>query len=312
MGYAKKFFKDNVILGLERPDLFAKYKKSIHDGFLLYGPPGIGKTFVCGALAKEAKMKLLVVSIHQLLDMYLGNTEKNIHAVFEQARENAPCMILFDEIDGLGVSRRVSRESGNASSALALNQLLMEMDGLESDNKNVIVMGTTNAPQDVDTALLRSGRFTNILYMRPPDKEDRTKLFEFYVDDIPKGKLDYGKLGEESNNLSPADIKAVVKTAVTPLIAEAAEGGRTKDLTTDSLLSAIRSRRAAGSTMIKWYEDVDKVLQKGGFSEEDKLLYSDMLKDVKKRVKRAPRKNRRRARKAKSSMEITNGERLRS
>lgn len=289
MNYAKKFFHDNIILGLKRPDLFAKYKKNIHDGFLLYGPPGIGKTYLVGALAKEAKMKLLVVSIHQLLNMYLGNTEKNIHAIFEQARKNAPCIILFDEIDGLGMSRNISRESGTTSSALALQQLLMEMDSLENENKDVIVIGTTNAPQDIDTALLRSGRFTNMLYMRPPDKEDRTKLFEFYADDIPKEQLDYEKLGGESNNLSPADIKAVVKGAVTPLIAEAAEGGKAKELTTDDLLHAIHSRRASGSTMIKWYEDMDRVLHKGGFSEEEKLLYGDMLKDIKKRTKIAPR-----------------------
>lgn len=296
MAHAKKFFNDNIILGLKRPDLFEKYKKNIHDGFLLYGPPGIGKTYIVGALAKEANMKLLVVSIHQLLNMYLGETEKNIHEIFEQARDNAPCIILFDEIDGLGMSRRVSRESGNASSALSLNQLLMEMDGLESENENVIVMGTTNAPQDIDNALLRSGRFTNMLYMRPPDKEDRAKTFEFYVDDIPQEQLDYDKLGEESKNLSPADIKAVVKAAVTPLIAEAAESGEAKKLATDDLLTAIHSRRSSGSTMIKWYEDMNKVLQKGGFSEEDKLLYGDMMKDMKKRVK-PPSGRRRRSKK---------------
>lgn len=301
MDYAKKFLKDNVILGLKRPDLFAKYKKSIHDGFLFFGPPGVGKTYLAGALAKEANMKLLVVSIHQLLDQYLGNTEKNIHKVFEQARENAPCIILLDEIDGLGVSRNVSREAGAASQALALNQLLTEMDGLENDNENVIVIGTTNAPQDIDTALLRSGRFTNMLYMRPPDKEDRTKLFEFYTEDIPKDELDYEKLGNESNNLSPADIHAVVKAAVTPLIAEAAETDELKDLTTDGLLKAIRSRRASGSTMIKWYEDMDKILKRGGFSEEEKLLYGDLLNDIKQRVK-SPRKKRRRSRK--SSLEV--------
>lgn len=292
MDYAKKFFNDNVILGLKRPDLFAKYKKNIRDGFLLYGPPGIGKTYIVGALAKEAKMKMLVVSIHQLLDQYVGNTEKNIHAVFEQARENAPCIILFDEIDGLGASRNISRESGSASSALALNQLLMEMDGLESDNENVIVMGTTNSPQDIDSALLRSGRFTNMLYMRPPDKEDRTKLFKFYAEDIPAEKIDYEKLGGESGNLSPADINAVVKAAVTPLIAEAAESGEIKNLTTEDLLRTIRARRASGSTMIKWYEDVDKILRKGGFTEEDKLLYGEMLKDMKTRIKRPSGKRR--------------------
>ncbi|MEM3858864.1 MAG: ATP-binding protein [Candidatus Micrarchaeaceae archaeon] len=285
MDYAKKFFHDNVILGLERPDLFAKYKKNIHDGFLLYGPPGVGKTYLVSALAHEANMKLLVVSIHQLLDMWLGNTEKNIHEIFEQAKKNAPCIILFDEIDGLGVNRSISRQSGNPSSALALNQLLMEMDDLDRNNEKVIVIGTTNAPQDIDTALLRSGRFTNMLYTRPPDKEERAKLFEFYAKGIPQDKLDYDKLADNSNNFSPADIKATVNAAVTPLIAEAVKTDTEKKLTTDDLLKAIRSRRRIGGTLIRWYREMNDMLHKNKFTEEEKLLYSDMLEDIKKRIR---------------------------
>ncbi|MEM3858558.1 MAG: AAA family ATPase [Candidatus Micrarchaeaceae archaeon] len=285
MDYAKKFFHDNVILGLERPDLFAKYKKNIHDGFLLYGPPGVGKTYLVSALAHEANMKLLVVSIHQLLDMWLGNTEKNIHEIFEQAKKNAPCIILFDEIDGLGVNRSISRQSGNPSSALALNQLLMEMDDLDRNNEKVIVIGTTNAPQDIDTALLRSGRFTNMLYIRPPDKEERAKLFEFYAKGIPQDKLDYDELADNSNNFSPADIKATVNAAVTPLIAEAVKTDIEKKLTTDDLLKAIRSRRRTGGTLIRWYREMNDMLHKDKFTEEEKLLYSDMLEDIKKRIR---------------------------
>ena len=289
MDDAKDFLYDNIILGLKRPDLFKKYKKSIHDGFILYGPPGTGKTYLVGALAHEAKIKLLVVNIHQLLDQYVGNTEKNVHAIFEQARKNAPCIILFDEIDGLGMSRNASGESGNRSSTLALNQILMEMDSLGTKNEDIMIIGTTNEPQDIDTALLRSGRFTNLMYVRPPDEEVREKLFKFYSEGIPKEDVDYRKLGEESTNFSPADIKATVKAAVTPLIAEAAEGGAERELTTEDLLKSIRKRRASGSTMIKWYEDMKKILKRGGFTEEEKLEYGSMLEDIKRRV-RSPKK----------------------
>lgn len=289
MESAKKFLHDNIILGLERPDLFKKYKKSIHDGFILYGPPGTGKTYLVGALAHDANMKLLVVNIHELMDQYVGNTEKNIHEVFEQARKNAPCIILFDEIDGLGMSRNMGRENGNRSSTLALNQILTEMDGILSKNEDIITIGTTNEPQDIDTALLRSGRFTNLMYVRPPDKEVREKLFKFYTEGIPKEDMDYAKLGEESTNFSPADIKATVKAAVTPLIAEAVESGIERELTAEDLLKAIRQRRSSGSTMVKWYEDMNKILKKGGFTEEEKLEYAPMFEDMKKRIK-SPRK----------------------
>ncbi len=281
----KKYLYDNIILGLKRPELFEKYKKNIHDGFILYGPPGTGKTYLVGALAKEAGMKLMIVSIHQLLDMYLGNTEKNIHEIFEQARKNAPSIILFDEIDGLGAKRSILREGGSAASALALNQILMEMDSLESNNDNIIVIGTTNEPQDIDPALLRSGRFTNMLYISPPTEKDREELFEFYTRDIPQKDIDFKKLAKESNNLSPADIKAVVKAAVTPLIAEAAESDQSKELTTEDLLKAIRAKRASGSTIIKWYEDINKIAKKGGFTEEEKLAYTPMFNDIKRRLK---------------------------
>jgi len=310
MNYVKKYFHDNIILGIEKPELFAKYRKSIHDGFLLYGPPGVGKTYLVAALAKEANAKLLVVNLHQLLDQYVGNTEKNIHKLFAQARKNAPSIILLDEIDGLGASRSQARQHGSQSSTLALHQLLTEMSSLESENEDVVVIGTTNAPQDIDNALLRSGRFTNLLYIRPPGKEDRTKLFEFYTEGIPKNKIDYEKLGSESANLSPADINAAVKAAVTPLIAHAAESGEIKELTTEDLLKAIRSRRASGSSMIKWYEDINKMLKNGEFSAEEKLLYGEMIKDIKNRVK-APAKIKKEVKK-KQNINIANKKRLRA
>ena len=290
MDKEKEFLYNNIILGLERPDLFKKYKKSINDGFIFYGPPGTGKTYLAGALAHEADMKLLIVNIHQLLDQYVGNTEKNIHEIFEEARKNQPCIILFDEIDGLGMSRNRSKEGGSGSSALALNQILMEMDSLGSKNDGIIVIGTTNEPQDIDTALLRSGRFTNLLYISPPDKETREKLFEFYSDDIPKDYIDYSLLGKESTNFSPADIKATVKAAVTPLIAQAAKDGEEKDLDTEDLLTAIRKRRASGSTLVKWYEDMDKLAKKGDFTENEKLEYAPMFNDMKNHIKTPKKK----------------------
>lgn len=283
MEYAKKFFHDNVILGLERPDLFAKYKKSIRNGFLLFGPPGTGKTYLVEALAKEAKMKLIVVRMHQLIDQYYGNTEKNIHKIFELAKKHEPCIIFFDEIDALGMSRHISRNIGSPTPGAALNTLLMEMDGIDRGDENIIIIGATNEPQDIDPALMRSGRFTNTLYIKPPDKKEREELFKFYANGRPAGDIDYERLANASEDFSPADIRATVDSAVTPLIAEAAKGLREENLSTDDLIEAITERRNRGGTVRKWYAGEAKVLENGGFGDELDPLYGDMINDIKKR-----------------------------
>ena len=101
----KKFLYENVVLAIQKPELFRKYGKKLGVGLLLYGPPGTGKTHVVNAIAGESGANVIIARINQIVDMYTGNTEKNLHAIFEQARKNPPCIIFFDELDALGVKR---------------------------------------------------------------------------------------------------------------------------------------------------------------------------------------------------------------
>src|SRR5206468_9093310 len=135
---------------LRNPQLRAMYGKSLRGGLLLYGPPGCGKTFLARAVAGEMQARFLALSIVDVLNMWLGNSEKNLHEVFEAARRNAPCVLFFDEIDALGQKRSQLRQHAGRN---VVNQLLAELDGVGDNNEGVFVLAATNHPWDVDTAL---------------------------------------------------------------------------------------------------------------------------------------------------------------
>src|SRR5581483_7199199 len=125
-------------------------------GLLMYGPPGCGKTFIARALAGEMGAHFLAVSLADVLDMWIGQSERNVRELFNIARRSAPCVIFLDEVDALGQKRSQLR---NSAARGTVNQLLSEMDGMQSTNDGVYVLGTTNHPWDVDVALRRPGRF---------------------------------------------------------------------------------------------------------------------------------------------------------
>src|SRR6266516_5803704 len=144
---------------LRNPELRAVYGKSLRGGLLLYGPPGCGKTFLARAFAGEMGARFIPLSIVDVLNMWIGNSEKNLHEIFEAARRNAPCVLFLDEIDALGHKR--SQLHSSAMRTLG-NQLLAELDGMEGDNEGVFVLAATNAPWDVDAALRRPGRLDRV------------------------------------------------------------------------------------------------------------------------------------------------------
>ena len=141
---------------LQNPSLRRMYGTSLRGGLLLWGPPGCGKTFIACALAGELGAAFISIGLHDVLDMYLGNSERNMHQVFEAARRAAPCVLFFDEVDALGQRRtNLARSAGRNVVA----QLLVELDGATTRNEGVFVLGATNQPWDVDPALQRPGRF---------------------------------------------------------------------------------------------------------------------------------------------------------
>ncbi len=201
-----------LIYPLKYSDNLSSYGVKVGGGILLYGPPGCGKTFVVMATAGEADVRFIDVKIPDVVDALVGNTEKNIHNLFEYARENSPSIIFFDELDALGVSRN---ETSNAPwMRQAVNTMLSEMNNLYDKGYKVLVVGATNEPWLIDPALRRSGRFGNLIYAPPPNNDVRAKLFMMYLKGKPLATdIDFNKLAELAKNASHSDIKSICDDA---------------------------------------------------------------------------------------------------
>ena len=299
----KKFLQDNIILAIKEPALFKKYGKKLGVGLLLYGPPGVGKTHIVNAIAGEAQANVIIARINQIIDMYTGNTEKNLHAIFEQARKSTPCIIFFDELDALGVKRGGGgggSEGGESSAMrLAVNQFLVEMNGVESNPEGIYVIGATNQPWDIDPALKRSGRFGDSVYLSPPKYKDRKGLFEYYTRNKPRAHMGYGRLARATAGYSPADIeRAVDRAAMRPLLHEY-ETKKGRELTMNDILATLKDKDFGGSSLDEWYSMVKKdvisktetqivdgkkqeIVKEGKLDPQEKVLYKAMINDIKK------------------------------
>ncbi|MEZ6106021.1 MAG: ATP-binding protein [Pirellulaceae bacterium] len=174
-------------------------------GILMYGPPGCGKTYLARATAGEIGAGFIAVGINDVLDMWIGNSERNLNALFDQARRNRPCVLFFDEADALG-SRRSDMNSGHGRQLI--NQFLSEMDGVDGNNEGVLVLAATNAPWHIDPAFRRPGRFDRVLFVPPPDLEGRAEM-RLQLTDKPQETIDFKTLAKTSRFLE-ADLKSVV------------------------------------------------------------------------------------------------------
>jgi AAA+ superfamily predicted ATPase len=229
-----------VLAPIRNPDLVRLYGKSLRGGLLLYGPPGCGKTFIARALAGEMGAKLLAVSLADVLDMYVGQSERNLRAIFEIARHNAPCVIFLDEIDALGQKRTQLR---NNASRGTVNQLLTEMDGLASNNEGVYVLGATNQPWDVDVALRRPGRFDRMVLVLPPDEKAREAVFRFSLRDRPIAAVDTRALARLTDGYSGADLAFVCENAAERALLDSVRTGRPRMIEMSDLEAAVKDTR---------------------------------------------------------------------
>ncbi len=198
---------------LKYPDSFKRMGIRAPKGILLYGPPGTGKTLLAKAVAKESEANFIQVKGPELLSMWVGKSEEGVRKVFERARQVSPCIIFFDEIDSLG-GKRGLHEGGSKVTESVLNQLLAEMDGIE-DLSNVIVVGATNRPDMLDSALMRPGRFDRIVYVPVPEKQGRLEIFRIHTKNVPIKNRDkiIEKLSEETEGYTGADIESLVREA---------------------------------------------------------------------------------------------------
>ncbi|MEM7013876.1 MAG: AAA family ATPase, partial [Verrucomicrobiota bacterium] len=187
MENVKKEVRMKILLPLQNRELFEAYGKKAGGGVLLYGPPGCGKTLISKATAGEIEANFFSIGLHQVLEMFTGESEKKLHEIFELARSTKPAVLFFDEIDALAADRRDLRGS---HARTLINQFLAEMDGSVSDNDDLLVLGATNAPWHLDSAFLRPGRFDRLIFVPPPDEGARAEILKVMAKDKPIADLD--------------------------------------------------------------------------------------------------------------------------
>jgi transitional endoplasmic reticulum ATPase len=240
MEHVKKEIDLKIIKPLVHQELYKSYGKKIGGGILLYGPPGCGKTFIARATAGQIQSKFFTVGLNDILDMWIGNSEKNLHGIFEIARQNKPCVLFFDEIDALGASRSDMKQS---SSRHLINQFLLELDGINSDNEGILIIGATNMPWNLDSAFRRPGRFDRIVFIPPPDEKAKEAILKIKLEQKPIDAIDYQLLSKKLEHYSGADIEALIDIAIEVKLEESFIDGIPKPLTTKDLLNAANKHK---------------------------------------------------------------------
>lgn len=260
-----------IIQPLKNPDLYKAFGKKAGGGILLYGPPGCGKTYIAKATAGEINARFINIGLHDILDMWIGNSEKNLHGIFELARKNAPCVLFFDEVDAMGASRSDLRQSAMRH---VINQFLAEMDGVQSNNEGVLILAATNAPWSVDAAFRRPGRFDRVIFVEPPDEPARGEIIQAMLNGKPVKDIDVRKIAKETPDYSGADIKAMIDIAIEDKLRESMASGNLQPLGTKDLLKAAKQHRP---TTLEWFSSARNY----ALYANESGLYDDILKFLK-------------------------------
>ncbi|WP_276979109.1 ATP-binding protein [Flavobacterium filum] len=267
MESVKKEIELKIIKPLLHPELYKAYGKKVGGGILLYGPPGCGKTFIAKATAGQVNAKFISVSLNDVLDMWIGNSEKNLHEIFELARNNTPCVLFIDEIDALGASRSDMKQS---SGRHLINQFLQELDGIDSTNEGVLIIGATNTPWNLDPAFRRPGRFDRIVFVPPPDVTTRESILRLKLNNKPTGTIDLQSIAKKAENYSGADIDAIIDIAIEQKLESSFSDGIPKPLETTDLLNALKKHKPS---TLEWFSTAKNF----AMFANDSGLYDDIL-----------------------------------
>jgi ATP-dependent 26S proteasome regulatory subunit len=263
----KREIELKIIKPLLYPDIYKAYGKKTGGGILLYGPPGCGKTYIAKATAGQVQAKFINVRLEDILDMWIGNSEKNLHQIFEIARQHTPCVLFIDEIDALGASRNDMKQS---SGRHLINQFLQELDGIGNNNDGILVLGATNAPWHVDPAFRRPGRFDRIIFVPPPDDEAKAAILEIKLRNRPVEAIDVRQLVKKLENYSGADIEVVIDIAVEEKIEKSFIHGIPEKITTRDLINALKKHKASTQ---EWFSTARNY----ALYANDSGLYNDVL-----------------------------------
>lgn len=260
---------------IAHPEIAKAFKKSLGGGLLLYGPPGCGKTYLARAIAGELGAHFISVTLADLLSKWLGESEGNLHKTFTEARQKAPAVLFLDEIDAVGGKR-----SGQTSQMLRniVNQLLMELDGVGSDNDGLFVLAATNMPWDVDPALLRPGRFDRIVLVSPPDEPAREAILRSYLETRPLQGIDLRALVRKTEGFSGADLKHLCDSAAEKAMAASIKTHMVQPISMSDMNRALKEVKASIGPWLDSARNVANYANTDG-------RYDDLV-DLLKRMKR--------------------------
>ncbi|RXK81960.1 ATP-binding protein [Filimonas effusa] len=271
MQQVKKEIEVKIIQPMKHADLYKAYGKKAGGGILLYGPPGCGKTMIARATAGEMNARFINVGLNDILDMWIGNSEKNLHRIFEYARKNAPCVLFVDEIDALGASRADMKQSAGRH---LINQFLQELDGVAASNEGVLVLGATNTPWHLDPAFRRPGRFDRIIFVPPPDQEARTAILQLKLQGKPTENIDFDTISKNTPDFSGADIEAMIDIAIEEKLEAAFKDGIPVPIKTKDLLNAAKKHKASTR---EWFS----IAKNFALYANESGLYDDILQFLK-------------------------------
>jgi AAA+ superfamily predicted ATPase len=272
LAQVKRRINEAFLEPMRHPEIAKAFGKSLRGGLLLYGPPGCGKTFVARAIAGELNAHFISVTISDILDRFLGESEDNLHKVFERARQLAPAVLFFDEVDAIGGKR--SFNSSNSGMRNVVNQLLMEMDGFETNNDGLFILAATNHPWDVDSALKRPGRFDRMVLVLPPDEPAREAILGVHLRGRPIEGIDLDELVSKTHGFSGADLQHLVATAAEAAMMDSIKKGTVRPVNMRDMRSALSEVKPSISP---WLQSAKSVVNFGNASGEyDELV--DYLK----------------------------------
>ena len=262
----KKTIYRKIIQPYQKPSLFRIYKKKAGGGVLLYGPPGCGKTLLARATAGECGAKFFNIALSDVLDMYIGESERKLKALFDVARNNSPSVLFFDEIEGLG-----SRRQHNQANSLAnvVSQFLSEMDGFAQDNTGVLILGATNLPWAVDPAFRRPGRFDRVLFVAPPDSEARQEILRLQMKGRPGAEnIDLDKIARKTSGFSGADLENLIETAADEAIESSLDTDEIRPIDTNLITEMMKEVRPTTMEWLGSAKNYARYANEGGLYDE--------------------------------------------
>ena len=250
---------------MRNPELRKMYGKSLRGGLLMYGPPGCGKTFLARALAGELGARFLSVGLTDVVDMWMGNSEKNLHEIFMTARRSNPCVLFFDEIDALGRKRSLTREHAGRT---IINQLLSELDGADNSNEGLYIVAATNHPWDVDAALRRPGRLDRTVLVLPPDQEARAGIIRAVFEDRPTQSIDFDWVAAKTPEFSGADLTHICDTASEFALHDSIRSGSPRPIDMNDVKRAMKQVKPSTRTWMESAKNYAIFANEGGDYDE--------------------------------------------